>query len=387
MNAAAATGPGRLIALFLLHAVIGGSIFARIPDIQLALGLSEAQLGLTLMGQPAGALTMFLVSSRIIERFGPRAVALVALPLLALAIAMAATAPYAILLAGAMALYGATFSLSNVAMNVEADRVEAARGRRIMNRCHGVWSIGFLCTALLGTAARGFAVPQTIHLGLLMPIAALVVIIVVWPLRPAPPRPHTGGATAKRLALPTAATLGLFAFGFSSALLEGGTRTWSIIFMRDTFDAPDWVDTLTLPAMLLAMSIGRLFADRVVERYGPVRVAGTLTCIAMIGLVLIVLSPNLWVAISGFALVGIGVCVSFPLMLSGAARIGDRPASQNVAATTLMMQLSGLVTPAILGWIAQTAGIRVTFAVLLPFLVLSLLMVRRLAPKAENTSS
>lgn len=384
MTNTAAIAPGRIVALFFLHAVIGGSIFARIPDIQLALGLTEAQLGLTLIGQPAGALTMFLVSSRIIERFGPRAVALVALPVLALAIAIAANAPHAAVLAGAMALYGASFSLSNVAMNVEADRVEASLGRRIMNRCHGAWSIGFLGTALLGTAARGFDVPQTIHLGLLPPLAALVVLVVVWPLRPAPPRPHAGGTT-KRLALPTAATLGLFAFGFSSALLEGGTRTWSIIFMRDTFDAPDWVDTLTLPAMLLAMSIGRMFADRIVERHGPVRVAGVLTVVAMIGLVMVVVSPSLWVAIAGFALVGIGVCVSFPLMLSAAARIGDRPASQNVAATTLMMQLSGLVTPPLMGWIAQTAGIRITFAVLLPFLVLSLVMVRRLAPKAEST--
>lgn len=376
-----ASAPARIIALFFLHALIGGSIFARIPDIQQTLGLSEGQLGLVLMGQPAGALTMFLVSSRIIERFGPRAVVLVALPLLALAIALAAVAPHAAILAGCMALYGATFSLANVAMNVEADRVEAALGRRIMNRCHGVWSIGFLLTALLGTAARGFSIPASLHLGLLMPLAALVAIVVISPMRPAPPRPHSGTAVVRRLALPTAATLGLFAFGLSSGLLEGGTRTWSIIFMRNTFEAPAWVDTLTLPAMLLAMSVGRLLADRVVERHGPVRVARALTIVAMVGLTMVVLSPNLVIALAGFALVGIGVCVSFPLMLSAAARIGDRPASQNVAATTLMMQLSGLVTPALIGWIAQTLGLRVSFAVMLPFLILSFFMVHRLAPK------
>jgi fucose permease len=374
--------PGRLVALFFLHASIGGAIFARIPDIQQALGLSAGQLGLTLMGQPVGALTMFLISSRIIERFGPRRVALGALPLLAVAITLAALAPQAWMLACAMAVYGASFSLANVAMNVEADRIEAAIGRRIMNRCHGAWSIGFLGTALLGTAARGFTIPQGVHLGLLMPVLALLVLVVVWPMRSAPPRPHSGGPV-KRLALPTAATLSLFAFGLSSALLEGGTRTWSIIFMRDTFDAPAWVDTLTLPAMLVTMSIGRLLADRLVERYGPVRVAGTLTCVAIAGLTMVVFAPNLVVALSGFALVGIGVCVSFPLMLSAAARIGDRPASQNVAATTLMMQLSGLLTPALLGWIAQTLGIRATFAVMPPFLLLSLLTVRRLGGKGE----
>ena len=369
--------PWRIVALFFLHAVIGGSIFARIPDIQQALDLSAAQLGLALIGQPVGALTMFLVSSRIIEHFGPRRVAMVALPMLALSIAMAALAPHALVLSAAMALYGASFSVSNVAMNVEADRIEAALGRRIMNRCHGAWSIGFLGTALLGTAARGLEVPQAIHLGLVPPPAALLVLAVLASMTAASPRAHTGG-TASKLALPTAATLGLFAFGLASGLLEGGSRTWSVIFMRDSFDAPGWVDTLTLPAFLAAMSAGRLFADGLTDRFGPVRVAGTLVCVAIAGLTMVVFSPSLYVALAGFALVGIGVCVSFPLMLSAAARIGDRPASQNVAATTLMMQLSGLVAPPLMGWIAQSFGIRMTFAAMLPFLLLSLVMVRRL---------
>lgn len=375
------TAAWRVIGLFFLHAVAGGAIYARIPDIQTALGLTPSQLGLALMGQPVGALSMFLFSATIIERFDPRRIALVALPLLIISLGFAASAPHAWVLFAAMALYGATFSLVNVAMNVEADRVEAASGRRIMNRCHGIWSLGFLGASLLGTLARGLAISPTLHLWGLVPLILLGVAIVVYPMQPAPHRPHTGTAKRSRFSIPTLATLGLVGFGLASGVLEGAVRTWSVIFMRDSFDAAAWVQTLTLPAMLSAMVVGRLLADRVIDRFGPVRVALTLTAIAMAGLALVVVSPGVLVALLGFAVIGIGNCVAFPLMVSAAARLGDRPASDNVAATTLIMQLSGLVSPPVLGWVAQTFGLRTTFAMLLPLLVLSLALAHKLSPR------
>lgn len=66
----------RIAALFFIHALAIGAVQTRIPDLQLLNNLSEAQLGLVLMGQPLGGLPMFLVSSAIIERFGPRKVIL-----------------------------------------------------------------------------------------------------------------------------------------------------------------------------------------------------------------------------------------------------------------------------------------------------------------------
>ena len=37
-------------------------------------------------------------------------------------------------------------------VNIEADKLEAQMGRRIMNRVHGMWSLGFFITALIGAA-------------------------------------------------------------------------------------------------------------------------------------------------------------------------------------------------------------------------------------------
>jgi len=141
------------------------------------------------------------------------------------------------------------------------------------------------------------------------------------------------------------------------------------------------VDTLTLPVFLLAQSIGRLNADGLVTRYGPVRVARGLNIAALAGCLLVTFAPSLDLALAGFLLVGVGVCVSYPLTTSAAARLGDRPSSQNVASLTLAVQLIMLASPAALGWVASTLGIRATFGVILPAIVLSQWLARFLRPR------
>ncbi|SFV38074.1 Fucose permease [Devosia crocina] len=371
----------RIVALFFTHALSIGAIHTRIPDLQLAIGLSEAQLGLVLMGQPLGGLAMFVFSSAIIERFGPRRTVLAVLPLVILTTALASIMLHPVALFGLLALNGLGFSLSNIAINVEADRVEAATGARVMNTCHGVWSLGFLLTSILGAGLRGLEVDPATHLWTLTPVLLLLLAIVVVPMPVMPERPYSGDMKGK-LALPTLATLGLVAFGLGAGLTEGASRAWSIIYLRDSFDVPPFVESLALPALLVAMTLGRLVADLFIDRFGPVRIARVLSGLAILGMTVTVTAPNAYVALFGFLAVGLGICVLYPLMLSAAARLGDRPASQNVAATTLIVQLVSLGAPGLIGALAEGLGVRIALACLIPLLVLTFAMAGRLRKSA-----
>ncbi len=370
----------RIVALFFTHALAAGAIHTRIPDLQELIGLSEAQLGLVLMGQPLGALSMFLFSSAIIERFGPRRMILWLLPGVVITAALASVLLHPLALFVLLALNGVGFSLTNIAMNVEADRVEAASDARVMNTCHGAWSLGFLLTSLLGAALRGLGVSPATHLWLLAPLLIGLILAVVLPMPSMPPRPHTGD-TVRKLAWPSLATMGLVAFGLGAGLTEGAARSWSIIYLRDSFDVAPFIESLALPALLAAMAGGRLVADRFIARFGPVRVARSLSALAIAGMVAIVLAPQAWMALLGFLAVGVGICVLYPLMLSAAARLGDRPSSQNVAATTLIFQMVNLGAPLLIGGVAQGFGVRVAFAMLIPLLILTFSMAGRLKPR------
>lgn len=368
--------------VFLLQALATGSMFTRIPDIQAGLGIDEGILGITLLGQPVGAILTFLVASRLVERVGTRVVLLFGVPLAALLLALLALAPTAPLLFLAFALYGVTFALTNVAMNVEADRVEAQSGQRLMNSCHGIWSIGQLVTVSVGALLRGLGVPTALHFGVIVPVIAAAALFVILPMREAPARSHTGATKRRAVSLPTVATLLLVGYAIGSAVLEAAARNWSVIYMRDSFVAPDWVDTLTLPAFIGATVAGRLLADTLIGRFGMVKVARSLGGVALLGLLAVVTAQNLYWALGGFALIGIGVCVSFPLSTSAAARLGDRPSSENVAALTMTTQMILLGSPALLGWLAASYGIRMSFLVILPAVLVAMYLARYLAPPA-----
>lgn len=372
--------------IFLTHALATGSMLTRIPDMQAGLGIDAGVLGLCLLGQPVGAILVFLLSSRLIEAVGTRRVLLFAIPLISALITLMPVAPTPFLLFVALVLYGMMFALSNVAMNVEADRVEADTGKRLMNSCHGIWSLGQFTTIAAGTAIRGLHVPAVWHFGVIVPIIVAVALAVILPMREAPARAHTRSGPQRALSLPTIATLLLVGYAIGAAVLEGAVRNWSIIFMRDSFTAPDWVDGLALTFFVGATVTGRLLADGLTTKHGPVRFARTLGAISLVGLAVVIVSPSVPVALLGFAVIGIGVCVSFPLSTSAAARLGDRPASENVAALTMTTQVTLLGAPALLGWVADSFGIRAIYIVVIPVVMLAIYLARYLGSREASAT-
>lgn len=370
----------RIRAVFFLHAIASGGFYSRISEIQKGLGANELTLGLVFLGFPIGAILVFLFGSRLLEAVGTKRVLIFGITGLPMATAALVAMPTVPLFFTAFMFYALFYSLPNMAMNIEADRIEAAGGHRVMNSCHGLWSIGYLLATVIGTLAVRLGLSPVLHLALLAIPIVPVALYVTTGIDAASPRPHTA-QVVRRLSLPTAAIWLLVAFTIGPNLLEGSLRNWSVIYMRESFGAPGWVDTLTLPVFLVAQSIGRLSADRVVARFGPVRVARSLNVAAFAGCTTVLLAPNLYAALLGFLLVGIGVCISYPLTTSAAARIGDRPSSQNVASLTLSVQILMLAAPTALGWVAQNWGLRAIYAVILPAIMVSHFLARHLAPK------
>ena len=95
---------------------------------------------------------------------------------------------------------------------------------------------------------------------------------------------------------------------------------------------------------------------------------------ALIGFLILFVSPSYTVALAGFALGGIGVSVSFPLAVTAAAGLGDRPAAQNVAILSLLGLSGFLIGPPLIGFVAHSFGMRWGLMVLVPGLVLSVLL-------------
>jgi len=101
-------------------------------------------------------------------------------------------------------------------------------------------------------------------------------------------------------------------------------------------------------------------------------VTRTLLGVLGVGNLLVVFAPNVLLALLGFALMGVGTSVVFPLAMSAAAQRTDRPAAINVAALAQTAFVAFMLAPPLLGFVAEHLGIRWTFGVCLPLVALSL---------------
>lgn len=372
-----------IVVVFVLHGMVVGTFFSRIADLQTAIGLTEAQLGLALIGMSAGVFTGSLLVSRAIETYGVRRMLLFAQPLFAsgpLLVALLAAGPVSLFFL--LSLLGLGLASCNVSMNVEADRIEATDGRRLLNQCHAMWAVGFLVATLSGTGAVAIGLPPTAHFAIMLALVGGTALGVLWPMRPAPPRAHRGDGARRRFARPTLGIFLIMGFAISGMWLEGTMRNWSVIFLRDVYDPAEWVATLTLPAIIIFQIVGRFAADSLIDRFGPVLVARALTAISLVGLVMVVAGGSIALSLAGFALIGLGISTVHPQAMSAAARLGDRPSSENLAALATLQTLLGLVSPPLIGAVASAFGIRASFVLLLPLPIMAIYFARYLARRA-----
>lgn len=375
----------RVFAAFFIYSFSLGGFYPRLPEIQARLGVQEGALGLGLIGIATGTLISLTFIAPKLERFGYRRVLLTMMPLVSVGMWAASLAIEAWVMFVGLMITGLVIGCVETLVNVEADRVEHQMKRRIMNRAHGFWSFGFFAAgALSALLARWAWTPQQ-QLALSVFLVLVLVPVFLSGYQAAPARPtQSEDHPSPRWATPTREIWLLVSVCASALLLEGAGFDWSAIFMRDAFSSGPSQAALAVSVVAFAQGITRFNADAFIQRFGVTKVARTLLSLLLLGNVMVVLAQEPVLAMLGFAMLGVGSSAIFPLAISAAAQRHDRPAAVNVSALAQNGFIIFLLAPPLLGYVAEHAGVRVAFAVCIPFVVLSLLNSRALEPEKSK---
>ncbi|MER9686847.1 MFS transporter [Mesorhizobium sp. M0139] len=374
----------RVYAGFAIYSFAMGQIFPRLPDIKHAMGIGDGTLGLSLIGTPIGTLTALTLTAPILERIGFRRALLGLVPLLSVVFAIAVHAPGPLALFLMLFPVGLMIGSVEIILNVESDRTEFLLKRRIMNRAHSFWSIGFFGAGLFGAALAHLGISPQLHLAIVVPMVATGIALFLGGYEPAPSRFAGNDETAPTLARPTLPILVLVAVTLSAMLMEGASIDWSAIYMRTVFDAGPFVAGFTVALFAFSQASTRFFADSFVDRHSPSVVARVLLATMAVGVLLVFFSPAPLVSMLGFALLGIGSSAIFPLAISAAAQRTDRSAAINVAALSQISFVAFLLGPPLLGFVSDHWGIRSAFGIGIPFIILSLLTAGSLGRRASR---
>ena len=376
--------PTRLImAVFFVQAFSLTNWFPRIPDVQARLGLGPAELSICLIGMSLGSFCVTFFTGPLVDRLSPRKTMLVGMVLFYVALTLPGWTWDAPSLFVALALMGASYVVVDVAMNVEAARIQETGGRRILSTCHGFWSLGSVAGSVIGAQFAQADVRAWLHLIIVAIVSLPVGLMLVRALPAMLATPVADRPRRPMLALPSMAMVGVCIYAFGVILAELTTRNWGAVYLRETIGTSAAATGWGLGIFSLMMAAGRLAGDRLTDRIGAVALGRICAATAVAGVLALVTAQNLPMALVGFAAVGLGVSVGFPLSVSAAAARGDRPPAINVATLSLIAYSGSLVGPPLVGFVAQGAGLRIGLATLLPLMVLSALFAGELRRKAS----
>ncbi|MER7839506.1 MFS transporter [Streptomyces sp. NPDC096040] len=347
-------------AVFTVHGAVTGSFATRVPWIQDHAGLSAGQLGFALAFTAFGASCSMPLAGRISHRFGSRTALRALIAMWTLSLVLPSLAPNLYTLCLAMFVYGASAGMADVAMNALGVEVEQLLGRSIMSGLHGMWSAGALLGSAAGTLAAHLGSDARLHFTLAAAtLTVLGVLAAGWVLDV---RPAEDEEPPPRFALPPRSALLIGAVGFCAVFAEGASLDWSAVFLQDRMDGSAGLAAATTTGFMLTMAVARISGDAVVNRFGTVRTVRAGGVLAALGGLLIVLAGHPAVAMTGFALMGLGIAVVVPLCFAAAGHAGPNP-SQAIAGVATITYTSGLIAPGLIGGVAQATSLVVSFGV------------------------
>jgi MFS family permease len=378
-------------ACFFLNAVFYAGLVPRLPEVKAQLGLSSTALGAALAAVPLGALLAGPFAAALIRRFGSGRIASYGLALLGVTVWTVSVAPNWLGLAAALLVLGALDAVVDVAQNAHGLRVQRLYQRSILNAFHGTWSIGAVAGGLLGSIAAGLGAPLAVQLGASAVVLGALALAVSRAALPGPDEPEPAAdeqpreRPRRRAAVPALAVLGVLAA--CGAFVEDAGASWSALYLRTELDAGAATAGLGFVALSVAMTVGRLTGDRVVDRFGRRRVARAGGALAAAGMGLALALPSVPTTLLGFTLAGLGVATLVPAVYQAADELPGLPHGTGLAVINWLLRIGFLVSPPLVGALADATSLRVALLTVVLAGVGALVLGRALPGRAAGRSA
>jgi fucose permease len=342
-------------AQFFVNGAIFASFIPRLPEIRDRIDVSTDVLGALMTTALLIGLLGSAVSGRLLDRFGTRlsiiggaAFLIVTLPFIGFA-----TTPLVFVLA--FGLMAALDVVVDVSMNLQGSWLSARRHTPIMNRLHGLWS--------LGTVVGGIAAAQLTSSGVslqhhLVGVSAILSIALLFVgrglLREDEHAEEVTGKTARPSSFRRVPLILLALGGAFAIAVELVSKDWAAFRLRDDFGTSAGFAGLGFVAFTSGMTLGRFSGDAMQQRLGSPRLAQFSVVAATLGLSGAALLPNKYLVLASYVVAGIGVSTFFPKLYDDAAQLpGKRGAG--LAALTAGSRVTGLLVPVAVGGLAATS--------------------------------
>ena len=375
--------------LFFARALLFSTWLSRAPEVQQALSLGTAQMGLLVMLFPLGGLAGILFANALMVRLGSTTVGIGIFSLGALAIGtlgFSLDAGNVWLSAIAVFAMGLPMAIADFLGNFEGTAVDRISNKSLFPAIHSAFGIGMLLGAGGASLAIDAGWSLTQNYVLVAIIVAVVAIVSSLPLpnREKPEARPKGEERKLTLSVwREKRTLLIALIGFSFIMAEISAGTWVAIALTGSGFSGS-AAAIAFGLFWLVITIGRVFGGFVVEAIGRYRTVLISAIVTAAGILIFMLADVIALPILGLVLWGLGMAVGFPMAVSAMSDDPQR-APFRINMIISVVYISSITVGPVLGSVGEVTGLYVAFAIPLALMVISAVLspVTKPLPKEE----
>lgn len=355
--------------IFFINGAVLASWAPRIPEVKDRIGLSDADLGIALLGIAFGAVPAMLFTARTLRRVTDLTVCAGAAVLFPAALPLIDTASSLTTLTGVLVLLGAASGALDVSMNALAVRLQETWRTRILGRLHGAYSLGVLAGTAGAAVATHLAITISTHFLtvsaalVIASVSAALVLLTKTPSAESPAQstktPRLGGLLRFGIGPWVAASIGVIAIG--GFLLEGLVTDWSALLLRRDLAANPTLAASVLSLFSVAMFVSRSASDAIMQRVNE-NVFLLIAALAIgISTPFGLLAQSVPMVVAGIFVTGLCVGPLFPLALARGARAAPTNVARMTASLSVVGYAAYLGGPPLIGFSAEHTTLPSTF--------------------------
>lgn len=378
--------------LFFIHGVTYASLVPWIPDLKERFNLSNYMVGIMVSAIPAGSIIFGLLSKKLINFMGLYWATNITFLLLIIAISTVAFSSSWYEITLLLFLFGVFDSWGDTCINVQAINIQRSYGQSLINRLHGVGSIGTIWGGFVAVVAIGFgfSMGQFNLILFMINLTMFIMYILLFQttrtvsyiyLHKKPHREQKIISSETKLYI-----IALIILVFTCSIEEAAS-IWGAIYMKDIYNASSIISGVPYLACQICMVIGRIFGDHFTNNWGEILTLKYGILLSMFGIVLIICVNSSYLTIFGFSLIGLGISVVFPLTISFIGQLPNINATSGITFATWMSRVGLLISPPLIGILADLTSLRTAFIAMLISCILIFSLINILAIKSIRPSS
>jgi fucose permease len=335
---------------------------AATPALAARLGVSVGGFGVAFVAFALGGIVGTRVAPAAVRRFGAGPATLLTGGLVSALLALRAAPTELALFLLVQTASGIADGAQDVSMNVVGVAVDRRTRRPIMNRLHGMWSIGAVAGGGIGAGLAALDASVAAHLTVAALIVATLNLISLPLLRDTttidtrPAEPTARWWRSRTLVL-------LAVMGTAASVLEGAPLDWGVLYLSDELDAPSGTAGVVAVTFTVGMVVSRFASDHLVHRFGVPIVLRVGALAAAVALATALVVDQVAVALVAWAVIGAGVAAAYPALFVAAGRAPGLPPGSGIGAVASVARVGFLLGPAMIGPVADRHGLRVALTI------------------------